>query len=42
MILEEDGIKCFDLDAMQSEAQEDLRASLGMPPPRKRGASEEH
>lgn len=29
LILEEDGIKCFDMDAMQSEAQEDLRMSIG-------------
>ena len=43
LILEEDGIKCFDLDYMQSEAQEDLRMSIGaqtkMPPPKRRGRS---
>jgi hypothetical protein len=37
-ILEQDGIKCFDMDAMQSEAQDDLRMSLGaMPPPDSKG-----
>lgn len=36
-ILNEDGIECFDLEMLQSDAQEDLRASIGatlkMPPP---------
>jgi len=45
MILEEDGIKCFDLDALHSDAQDDLRMSIGaqtkqMPPPNvRRGRS---
>lgn len=30
MILEEDGVACFDLDALGSDAQEDLRMSLGI------------
>ena len=38
-ILEDDSIACFDLDKIQSDAQDDLRLSLGllakdMPPPR--------
>lgn len=38
VILEEDGIECFDLEMMQSDAQDDLRLSIGaqiknMPPP---------
>lgn len=36
-ILNEDGIECFDLEMLQSDAQDDLRASIGanmkMPPP---------
>jgi len=37
-ILEQDGIQCFDLDMLQSDAQDDLRLSIGaqakqMPPP---------
>lgn len=36
-ILNEDGIECFDLEMMHSDAQDDLRASIGaqmkMPPP---------
>lgn len=39
-ILGEDGIECFDLDMLQSDAQDDLRLSIGaqmvqqnMPPP---------
>jgi len=30
MILEEDGVACFDLDVLGSDAQEDLRLSLGL------------
>lgn len=30
MILEEDGVACFDLDVLGSDAQEDLRMSLGI------------
>lgn len=30
MILEEDGVACFDLDVLGSDAQEDLRLSLGI------------
>lgn len=30
MILEEDGVACFDLDVLGSDAQDDLRLSLGL------------
>lgn len=41
-MLEEDGIQCFDLEMLQSDAQDDLRLSIGaqtkeMPPPTQKG-----